>query len=267
MSQHSKVRTFILGGVSLCVVVVGSAILSRAQTTSATASPGPRGDGSTLLPNGWRLAPAGLQLPVGDLPLNLITSADGKYVIVTNNGLARPSISVVDIAKWTVTSTMVLDQAWFGLVWHPDGTKLYSSGAAQNNIQEFSYADGVLTRARTFALPGDADRSFAGGLAISRDGQTLYVTRLFAMTVSAIDLASGQVSKTTELPAEPYTSLLSADGRYLFVSLWGGSAVQIFDARTLQLVNEIATGEHPNALLLSPDGRRLFVACGNTSDV
>ena len=103
--------------------------MTRAQSAPPQASsPGALADGSTLLPNGWRLAPAGRHLMIGDLPLNLVQSPDGRYLIVTNNGLAKPSFSVIDIANWTVKSTMPLEHAWYGLVWHPDGTKLYVGG-------------------------------------------------------------------------------------------------------------------------------------------
>src|SRR5262249_52309260 len=149
----------------------------------------------------------------------------------------------------------------------PDGSKLYSSGAGQNNVQEYAFADGAITRGRTFALPAVAAESFAGGLSISRDGRTLYVTRLFAMTLSAIDVASGAVPKTVTLSAEPYTTLTSADGRFVFVSLWGGAVVQEYMADSLTLVTEMPTAEHPNAMALSQDGRRLFVSCGNSASV
>ncbi|MEP6919043.1 MAG: hypothetical protein ABJC89_25600, partial [Acidobacteriota bacterium] len=224
-------------------------------------------DGTTLLPNGWRIQPAGKHLRVGDMPLNLIQTPDSRYLIVTSNGLARPSFSVIDIANWSVKGTMTLDNAWLGLAWHPDGTKLYSSGAGQNNVQEFNYADGVITRARTFALPAVTGQSFAGGLAISPDASTLYVTRVFAQTVSAIDLASGLVTKTLALPAEPYGNVVSADGRKLYVSLWGGSRIQVYTLPSMILLEEWHSDEHPNALLLSRDGKRLFVACGNSSSV
>jgi YVTN family beta-propeller protein len=255
-----------------CVIAVGliasgTALLTRAQSVPAVTLPGSAADGSILLPNGWRLAPAGRQVTVGDLPLNIVSSPDSKYLIVTNNGLAAPTFSIIDVATWKIKNTMALAHAWYGLVWHPDGTRLYSAGANQNNVQEFSYVDGTLTRARTFALPTMTGDTFVGGLAISRDGRTLYVTRLFAMTVSAIDVSSGQVVKTVTLRAEPYTSVLSTDGRYLFVSLWGGSSVVVLDAQSLTLINEIPVGEHPNALVPSPDGTRLFVACGNSADV
>jgi YVTN family beta-propeller protein len=239
-----------------------------AQSASAPAAvPGNLTDGTTLLPNGWRIQPAGKHLRVGDMPLNLTQTPDSKYLVVTSNGLARPSFSIVDLATWTIKSSMPLDNAWFGLAWHPDGTRLYSAGAAQNNVQEFNYANGVITRARTFTLPAVSGQSFAGGVAVAPDGKTLYVTRVFAQTVSAIDLATGLVTATVSLPAEPYSNVVSADGRKLFVSLWGGARVQVYALPALVLLEEYATGEHPNALLASRDGKRLFVACGNSASV
>jgi DNA-binding beta-propeller fold protein YncE len=267
VTRRSQTRAIIVGTLTLCSLALGTAMLTRVQSTSSAVLPGASGDGVTLLANGWRLAPAGRQLPVGDLPLNAAASPDGRYLIVSNNGLAKPSLSVIDTGKWTVKSTTVLDQAWQGLVWHPDGTKVYSAGAAQNNVQEFSVADGVLTRARTFQLPSMNADTFVGGLAISPDGRTLYVTRLFAMTVSAVDLDSGQVLRTEPVAAEPYSALASADGRYLFVSIWGASMVAVLDSRTLQMVDAIVTGEHPSAMVLSADGRRVFVACASSAEV
>ena len=233
----------------------------------AAALPGSLTDGTTLLPNGWRIQPAGKHVRVGDMPLNLTQTPDSKYLVVSSNGLARPSFHIVDIATWKVTSTVALDHAWYGLAWHPDGTRLYSSGAGQNNVQEFNYANGAITRARTFALPAVTGQSFAGGLAVTTDGATLYVTRVFAQTVSAIDLPSGTVTKTVTLPSEPYSNVISADGRKLYVSLWGGAKVQVYTLPSMVLLEEYNTGEHPNALLLSRDGKRLFVACGNSASV
>ncbi len=70
-----------------------------------------------------------------------------------------------------------------------------------------------------------------------------------------------------DLPAEPYTVLVSADSRTVYLSLWGGSKVLVFDAQDLSLKKEIEVGEHPNAMAFSKDGSRLFVACANTNAV
>ncbi|HEY7290861.1 MAG TPA: alkaline phosphatase family protein [Vicinamibacterales bacterium] len=221
-----------------------------------------------LLPNGWKVAPTGRNLPVGPLPLNILISPDGKYAVVSSNGIAQPSLTVIDIAKWSVKSTLMLDNAWLGMVWHPDGSRLYVAGAGQNNVQEFTYADGALTRARSFGLPSsDTGDTFAGGLSISPDGRTLFVTRVFAMTLSSIDVASGSVKNTVPLSAEPYTCVVSQDGRTVYVSLWGGRQVQAFTTDTLRMTSSFDTDEHPSAMILSLDGKRLFIACANSGVV
>ena len=178
MVKVSRVSARLIGGALLLGAISWGTLHTRAQSSPAPAAlPGSMADGTTMLPNGWRIQPAGKHLRVGDMPLNLTQTPDSKYLIVTSNGLAKPAFHVVDIATWKITSTVALDGAWYGLAWHPDGTRLYSAGAAQNNVQEFSYANGVITRARTFALPAVVGQSFAGGLAVTPDGKTLYVTR------------------------------------------------------------------------------------------
>src|SRR6266550_8707347 len=104
----TTIRRAILVFTALFVAVVATAILTRAQSTpqSTTAVPGKLSDGTTLLPNGWRIAAAGRHLPAGTLPLNLVISPDGRYAIVTNNGVNRPTLTVIDIANWSVKSTL-----------------------------------------------------------------------------------------------------------------------------------------------------------------
>src|SRR2546425_11122065 len=91
--------------------------------------PGPQGGGVTLLPNGWRIAPAGRHITVGDLPLAMLESADGRYLIVSNNGYAKPTLVVVDTTHLMVKGRLPVDNAWLGLAWHPDGRRLFYSGA------------------------------------------------------------------------------------------------------------------------------------------
>src|SRR5213080_1329239 len=91
------------------------------------APPGPQGGGVTLLPNGWRIAPAGRHITVGDLPLAMVESPDGRYLVVSNDGYAKPTLAVVDTARLIVKSRVPVENAWLGLAWHPDGRRLYCS--------------------------------------------------------------------------------------------------------------------------------------------
>src|SRR5258708_5253644 len=85
---------------------------TRAQSAPpAAALPGDMSDGTTLLPNGWRIRPAGKHMRVGDMPLNLTQTPDSRYLIVASNGLAKPSFSVIDVTNWSVKSDLVIDNA------------------------------------------------------------------------------------------------------------------------------------------------------------
>jgi YVTN family beta-propeller protein len=244
---------------------------------------GAQGAGVTLLPNGWMLAPAGRHIPIGDLPLGMVLSQDGRRLVVTNNGLARPTLTVVDVDRLVVTQRLPLDHAWLGLAWHPDGTRLYSSGAAQNSVVEVQYAKGVLSKPQVIPIaqaserpgpgtnrpaPIDPDKqAFIGGVAVTPDGSRVFAVQVLGLALSAIDANTRAVTRTIPLPAEGYTAVVSPDGSTVYVSVWGAARVLAFDAKTLNLRREIAVGEHPNALVVSRDGSRLFVACANTNAV
>ena len=265
----TTMRRVTVGLTALALTVTGTRLIMRAQSGAPTSAlPGAASDGSFMLPNGWHLAPAGKHLLLSDLPLNIATTPNGRFAVIANEGLARPSLTVVDLSAWSVASTFPLDAAWYGLTLNADGSKVYIGGANQNNVQELALAsDGTLSRARTFALPAATGDTFAGGLAVSPDGRTLYATRVFATSLSAIDLTSGQVTNTVAVPAEPYTAIVSPDGTLVFVTIWGGMSVEVYRADTLALAAEIPVGPHPNAMLFSSDGRRLFVACASSASV
>ncbi len=228
--------------------------------------PGREAGGDTLLPNGWRIAPAGRHLTVGDLPLAMAESPDGRMLVVTNNGYAKPTLTVVDLKHLYVRQTVEVDDAWLGLAWHPDGKRLYASGGAASTVGEFRRIDLGLEKGTAVKLRKPTDESFVGGLSISPDGSRLFAVQALGKLLSAVDLGSGKVIKEVELPAEGYTTLVTPDGGTLLVSLWGGAKVLLFDAVTLEPRGEIPVGEHPNSMALSRDGR-LFVACANTNAV
>ncbi len=251
---------------TLAILASLGALVSRAQRGAPPPQlPGALTGGVTLLPNGWRIAPAGEHVTVGDLPLNMILSPDGRFVIVTNDGYTTPSLAVIDASKWTVVSKTAIDDAWLGLAMHPDGQRVYS--AARSEVNELAYRDGVLTKSRTFTLEPTPRAEFPGGLAVTPDGKKVFVVRVLAQTLVSIDIATGVVEKTVTLPAEPYTCLVSADGKVLYVSVWGGSKILAFDTSKVEQVAEYAVGEHPNAMVASLKGDRLFVACANTNAV
>ena len=259
-----------ISGFVVCLGLSSLAGWAGAQGAAAprtTAVPRLKEPKVTLLPNGWRISPVGQHFTIGDLPMNLVVTPDGDHVIVTNNGYSQPNLVVYDHTKQISRERVMLDSAWLGLAFHPDGKRLYSSGSAKNRVDEFSWDKAALKKTGELALPKPANDSFVGGLAVSPDGKRLYAVHVLGEKLHAVDLETRAVVKTIDLPAEPYTVLVSQDSATLYLSLWGGSKVLVFDARDLSLKKEIEVGEHPNAMAFSRDGSRLFVACANTNAV
>src|SRR5438094_7260680 len=96
-------------------------------------------DRSTLLPSGWRIRPAGRVVPIGTLPLNLVTLSDGS-VIVTNDGYGENSLMRIDPVRAHVVWQVTLPAAWLGLA--PTGRDrrdtVWACGVATN--REYSSA-------------------------------------------------------------------------------------------------------------------------------
>src|SRR4051794_25728868 len=251
----------------LLLLFFAAALPSAAAQKPQTSRPGRESRDVTLLPNGWRISPAGRHVTVGDLPLAMAESPDGRWLVISNDGYSKPTLTLVDLKTLDVRQKAEVANTWLGVVWHPDGRRLYLSGGGANTVEEFELTDKGLKAARSFKLEKPTDASFVGGLAISPNGSRLFAVHALGQLLSAVDLRTGEVVKKVELPAEGYTALLTPDGKTLLVSLWGGAKVLLFDAATLALQGEIAVGEHPNAMALSKDGGRLFVACANTNEV
>ncbi len=121
--------------------------------------------------------------------------------------------------------------------------------------------------------------AIAAGLAISRDGKTLYVANLQNDSLTAVDVASRRIAGEVHffLPGGaqaigeyPFgvVALSGADGRARKVyvsSLRDGQVVAVNPVGGT--FTTIAVGGEPNALLLSPDGSTLYVANGDDDAV
>lgn len=109
-----------------------------------------------------------------------------------------------------------------------------------------------------WAQPG----KYLGPVAVvaSPDGARLYVVEADAKQIAVVDAATGKVSGTVAVPAEPTGLTVSKDGGKLFVTCAAPkSTVAVIDAKTLQIVGSIPVGHTAIGPSLSPDGSKLYV--------
>ena len=221
-----------------------------------------------VLPNGWKLTPAGKILPLGDLPLNMVLSTSKKYLAVTNNGQSDQMVQIIDAIQMEVVDSVVMAKSWLGLAFSDDEKFLYASGGHDNWIVRFAVDKGRLKPYDTLVIgkPWPEKISIAG-IALDDSRHILYAVTKENNSLYLLDVNSGQVMGKYPLGAEGYTCILSPDHKILYISCWGCNKVEIFDTGKRIFTGSIAVGDHPNELCLTLDGRYLFVANANDNTV
>jgi DNA-binding beta-propeller fold protein YncE len=190
--------------------------------------------GQVLLPNGWKLSPAGTYLPLGDLPLNIQLSASGKLLAVTNNGQSTQSIQLIDPVSEKLLDEKIVGKSWYGLAFSHDEKKLYASGGNDNWIMVFPIQNNKIGKADTIklGLPWPKGKICATGITVNKSNTVLYTVTKEDSTLYVIDPNTRQILKRVKLAAEAYSCILSPDEKTLYISIWGGEQVACYNIVT-----------------------------------
>ena len=246
--------------------------LAIATALATRLKPGPLADGSTLLPSGWRVRPAGRQVTVGTLPLGLATLSDGS-VLVTNNGYAENGLMRIDPGAGAVTWTQPLTAAWLGLArTGADGhDTVWVSGAGTNRVYRFTRraADWAVD---TATLADAQQQLFVAGIAPAPQRGLVAAVGNLSDSVYLLDATT--LARRTAVPVghRPYTAV--ADSGHLYVSNWGDSSISVIDLsdrptapgrESLRVRPPMFVGPHPSAMALH--GADLFVALAGANGV
>ncbi len=249
--------------------MAGGVLAGCTASQPAGPAPGELATGAVRLPNGWQLTPAGRQIPLGDLPLNLVVAPGGQLAAVTNNGYGPNTIQLLDAATGRILDQQTVPAAWVGLAFGAQNRTLYASGGESNRIHCFQIKNDKLVPDSALVLgqPWPAQKIGVAGLAFDARRQRLYAVTREDSALYTLDVRTRATLRRTKLPAEAYTAVLSPDGSQLYVSLWGGHAVSIYDTESQQLTARIPVESHPNDMVLTRNGARLFVANANSNSV
>ncbi len=114
----------------------------RPQGTTRTAGPT---DGGFLLPNGWTVSPAGDQVALTDLPLNIIP-LDSRLALVATSGYNDHELSLVDLDARKVVDAEAVRQSWYGLAVDRKGGRVWWSGGGGDRLHAFRLDGRALTR-------------------------------------------------------------------------------------------------------------------------
>ena len=221
-----------------------------------------------VLPNGWSLSPAGRNFPLGDLPLNIAVSHNGKRMAVTNNGQSVQSIQLIDPAAEKVLHTVVIPKAWYGLAFADDDKSLFVSGGHDNQINQYNIIDNKLVFADSFLLGKPWPKKIGpAGIAIDNQSNKIFVVTREDSSLYVIDIPTKKILNKMPLGAEGYACVLSPKKDRLYVSVWGGDEVLQINTTDYAVTARVVVGDNPNEICMSRKGEYIYVANANDNAV
>jgi DNA-binding beta-propeller fold protein YncE len=241
--------------------------------------------GTVLLPNGWSLKPAGRQARLGDFPVQVALHPVAPILAILHAGYGEHEVMTVDGTTGHVIGRVSLPASFAGLAWSADGKRLFVGGGFDDLIYRFDHAEGLLSKQTVCAYPdrkaflaepnpriGEGAKKHQrapAGLAVTKNGRTLYVAAAFGHSLARFDAESAAFQDEIALGPESYPYGLALDesrGR-LYVSLWNKAVVAVVDTASFRVVGQWPAQEHPNEMILAHGGKILFVANANRNTV
>ncbi len=254
-----------------------SAMLLVPSVMNAGDSPKPRYAGATengfLLPNGWTISPAGDQVPLTDLPLNIIPLSDGRRALAATSGFNEHDLSVIDLVNKKVVAKEQVRQSWFGLAVDEKGGRLWWSGGGADLLHAYKLAGTQLIRTsppEPAAKPnakGTEPKHFRSGVVFDAKRERIYSLDVDTGTLSYRASNADRDEKSAVVARKPYDVAIAGRSRRLYISDWADKTVVVIDPDELRVAARITVGEHPNQIAVHPKDERIFVACASSNTV
>ena len=223
------------------------------------------------LPTGAQLDPVAPATTIGNFPLTLVASPDGKQLVALLCGWRQQGLQVIDRATGAVQQTIEQPAAFVGIAFSPDGKTLYTSGSNDDNIYVYRWENGRATADGAILLglprkPKEDANDYPAGLAVSNDGRFLYVAENVSDGLAVVDVARRVVVQRLITDRYPYAVVSNANRVY--VSAWGASTINVFAVGKdglLQRKPSIAVSRHPSTMLLR--GSRLYATSAASNQI
>ncbi|HEX2639441.1 MAG TPA: hypothetical protein VHL50_02670, partial [Pyrinomonadaceae bacterium] len=219
------------------------------------------------LPNGWRIAPAGQQVPVGRLPMEAIAFAGQIVVLNTGYYSGEPQqMSVVDPNSQRVVKVLRVPGLFPSALAAADGD-LYVSGGVSQKIFRF---DRNFNKIREYAIAGyaagieqiDSDRIAVLSLVTSPTPEAFAKGDFQPGRLMVLNTKTGTIEIETAAGYFPQR-VKFINGKFFVIAL-GENKVKVFD-RELRPMTTVAVGKTPQTFCSTGD--RLFTVNSGSDDL
>ncbi len=219
-----------------------------------------------LLFNGWGITPAGEHVTVSDMPLKLIVSPDGKFLLAVSGGYNNTGLTILNTAEKRLVQFVHLKQSWNGLAFTKDGKRLLVSGGGSGLIHVFKYENGIVTAEKPVRPVPGSKNVFVAAIVVHPVTGKVYVCNEGEHEILVLNASTLALESRIGVGQHPHTCVLGAGNINLYVSNWGSRSVSIVDTQKGRRLQDMLVGLRPNDMALARDGR-LFVACSGDNTV
>ncbi len=224
-----------------------------------------------LLPNGWKLTPAGEHVTVGDLPLRMMLSPNRRHILAATNGYNDQGLVLLDAATGAVQDRLPLWQTFHGLdarSTSATAAAVYLAGGRSGKVHVIRAEFSKLALEDTLNLPVFDERTgYVTGLTLVPQRNLLLVLNAGQDTLYYYDWKTRAFTRTLTTRYRPYHIVADKAGVYAYISNWGDKSVSRLNIATGEFDGLIPAGDHPSDMVFSPDEKRLFVANANSDTV
>jgi YVTN family beta-propeller protein len=194
-------------------------------------------------------------VPVGKNPHEMILSADGRTVYVTDygelgaeaEGEGGNTVSIIDIPSMEKVGEVVL-----GEFRRPHGIDLDQTGRLAVSTERPNRLLIIDPVSREVVSDFDTQGEASHMVSLSPDGRTAYVSNISSENVSVIDLESGSV-ELVPVGKRPEGSAMTRNGKTLYVANRESHMIAVIDTEKKEVVREIPTGKGPGRVRLTSD--------------
>ncbi|WML43202.1 YncE family protein [Neobacillus sp. PS3-40] len=194
------------------------------------------------------------EVEVGNHPAHIVFTADGKYVLVTNN--EDDAVSVIDRSNYSIIKSIPTGKGPHGFRISTDSQFAYVSNMGENSVSVLN----LKTLKEEKKIQAGKTPVTTG---LTSDGKTLVVTLNKENALAIIDLSTGKMNKV-KVGIGPAQVYIQADNHFAYVANQGtekspSHSLTKVDLKSKQVAATIETGLGSHGVVTSPDNKFTYV--------
>ncbi|PCI82152.1 MAG: hypothetical protein COB20_00660 [SAR86 cluster bacterium] len=194
-------------------------------------------------------------LATGRGPHELVVTDDGRWAIGTDYSGGN-SLTVFDVEELAVARTISLRDypRPHGILFLPGQREVIVTSEASQQLVIVDFHEGEIVRTI------DTEQSGSHMVALSEDGTTAFTSNGSSNSVSVIDVATGQLTKTLDVPDRPEAITTNKRGDEVWVGSNSEEVVSVISAASGEISRQWNGFSWPYRILLTDDEKYAVIS-------